>query len=69
MRGVGRTVWLMRRVRAVKPGAHDHGVSGLSKETEPIEDTHNILYINRINRIHTYIHTYIYIYIYIYIYM
>ena len=46
----------MRRGRAAKPGAHDHDVSGFSRETEPIEDTHTLyIYINRINRIHMYI--------------
>ena len=50
----------MRSVRAMKPRAHDHGVSGLSRETEPIEDTHTLfIYINRINRIHIYIYIYI----------
>ena len=49
----------MRSVRAMKPRAHDHGVSGLSRETEPIEDTHTLfIYINRINRIHIYIYIY-----------
>ena len=42
VRGVRRKVWPMRKVRAVEPGAHDRGVSGLSKETQPVEDTHNI---------------------------
>ena len=47
----------MRSIRAMKPGAHDHGVSGFSRETEPIEDTHTLfIYINRINRIYIYIY-------------
>ena len=60
VRGVGWKVELTRSVRAMKPRAHDHGVSGLSRETEPIEDTHTLfIYINRINRIHIYIYIYI----------